>query len=494
MSKASLAGINYLKQDPMMRVLFKHFLKEDSFLLMMPSLDHLGEELRVELHRLCQNAEKIPNVFINKSSDGFTFIKSLPLELILAFVAKHRLVSLGYEKKLKHEARIVQSFALIMSYGYAPFLSPLLANSDLCAFILQNYAHNSLKEIVLPKLLSKDEKNFALCSFGFDCEENSEAIFDGKSNNLAKYKISGKKYLANRDIIQDYIVIKSTIDNDNSLFLLKLIEQNKLCPQIDLENRNENNIYLDGALGFLIGHKGEGHQYLEKSFTVKQFHYILYKISMINKLYILIKVQNSKKPMPELLAKRTAALALGFYLGKLLGKAEHERSQVLVQALFPIAVIFLKKLALFFFDDALNYLDANEQNVFQDFFSWNMCESDEINSLLKAQKDHNSLILLLKDLCERTNHIITDEGDALRVLKQRLLSLSEKVMMAIHKEEQDGRLYLKPMAKKVALSTGACAMSILLAELKPYLPHDDGLHINSFSTFVESVLCGHFNL
>ena len=125
---------------------------------------------------------------------------------------------------------------------------------------------------------------------------------------------------------------------------------------------------------------------------------------------------------------------------------------------------------------------------------WESTTNILVHDMLRAQRKEGALVVLLKDLCERANALMIDEGDASRILKSRLHQLSEKVMHALNKSEADNVIYLESFARKCAFSIGACVMALLLAEAKPFVTEKDPFAQNRFTTFVDNNLCGHFSL
>ncbi|HXW60458.1 MAG TPA: acyl-CoA dehydrogenase family protein, partial [Myxococcota bacterium] len=180
------------------------------------------------------------------------------------------------------------------------------------------------------------------------------------------------------------------------------------------------------------------------------------------------------------------------------------KEEKFLRALTPIAKLMLGKWAVLVASDAIEamggvgYLEdlvlAELLRDAQVLPIWEGTTNVLVHDMLRAENKDNALVSLLHDLCERSNAVMIDEADAVRILRTRLQQVSVKVMAALNKSDGQDPMYLLPWARKCAFMIGTCTMAVLLAEAKPFITEPDRFAATRFTTFVENNLCGHFSL
>lgn len=537
-------GGNLFKHDAFLLGMTKRYLSEEAYLLMLPRLLNLGDDVVTRVRAWGEHAEKNPPLLENFDVFGKR-IDQLHLPhgwvQLKKFSALHRLVALGYDKKLRKASRSAQVPAQILFSAFSSTYSCPLAMTDGGIKLLQEHAPRSIKEKIIPALLGKDDADGKTCgqwmterTGGCDLRIiETNAMLARKEDDREIYRLYGLKWFAS-GVDCDYAIVLAQIpDHGPTLFLLHVWQEGKLSDGIRLERLKNKmgtrglptaEVRLEGALATMIGVKGKGIAHAAPLLTITRFYNALASASLMNRAFFAVHSYAKKreafgKPIQQHLlhnrmladldAKRAGSIALCFEIARLLGETEDgsttdKKEARLVRALVPIAKLMLGKWAVLFASDAMEamggvgYLEDTEfPQLLRDaqvLPIWEGTTSMMLHDIMRAQTKDHALLTLLRELCERVNAVMIDEMDALRILKSRLQQLSERVIAAIHKGEESSSIYLEPIIRKSAFMIGACTMAVLLAEAKPFITEKDQFAPNRFTTFVENNLCGNFSL
>lgn len=535
-------NINLFKHDAFLLGLTKRYLPPDVYLLMLPKLLDLGQDVVRRVRMWGENAEKNPPSLENYNAFGRRVDKlNLPHGWLRLkkFAALNRLVAMGYEKKLKKAGRTAQTAAQIVFSAYSSTYSCPLAMTDGAIKLLQEHAPKSIRDRVVGHLMGKDDGLVFTCGQwmterigGSDLRgiETHAAILR-KEDDTELYRLYGLKWFASAIDSEYALVLAQIADYGPSLFLLRVWNEDGLSEGIKLDRLKNKlgtrglptaEVRLEGAVATLIGPKGRGISVAAPLLTITRFYNALASTSIMNRAYFSVQSYAKKresfgkpigqhvlhnKLLADLDAKRCGAIAFCFEIARLLGETEDgsvlKKETRLVRALIPLAKLMLGKWAVHFASDAIEAMGGigyMEDTEFPQMLRdaqvlpiWEGTTNIMLHDLMRAQKKDDAFVALLKDLCERANAIMIDELDALRVLKARLQQISEKIMATMHKDD-NATLYLEPIFRKYAFMTGACVMAVLLAEAKPFITEADQFAATRFTTFVENNLCGNFSL
>ena len=534
---------NLFKQDAFLLGMTKRYLTDDAYFLMLPKLLNLGEEVLERVRAWGELAEKNPPVLENYDAYGRR-IDRLHLShgwlRLKKFSALNRFVAMGYDKKLKKMGRTAQAAAQILFSAYSSTYSCPLAMTDGAIKLLSEHAPKSIKEQIVHALLGREDGKYATCGqwmterVGGSDLRNIEtlATLARKEDDRELYRLFGLKWFASAVDSQYALVLAQVKEFGPTLFLLHVWQEGVLAEGVRIERLKQKlgtkglataEVRLEGAVATLIGQKGKGIATSASLLNITRFYNALASTSIMNRAFF--SVQNYakkreafqkplsqhllyKKVLADLDAKRCGSIALCFEMARMLGEVEdgakekHEISRL--RALIPIAKLTLGKWAVLFASDAMEamggvgYLEDTEfPQLLRDaqvLPIWEGTSNMMVLDILRAQNKDGALLVLLKGLCERANTLMIDEADALRILKSRLQQISERIVSYMHKGEQNGSLYLEPVARKYAFLISTCTMAVLLAEAKPFIIETDPFAPTRFTTFVENNLCGNFSL
>jgi alkylation response protein AidB-like acyl-CoA dehydrogenase len=534
---------NLFKQDAFLLGLTKRYLADDAYLLMVPKLLSLGEDVLRLVRAWGEQAEKNPPSLQNFDAFGQR-IDRLSLchgwIKLKQFSELNRFVATGYDRKLKRSARAAQVAMQIMFSAYSSTYSCPLAMTDGAIKLLQFHGAKSIKDQTLPLLLGREEGRFATCGQwmterigGSDLRHiETQATLARKDDDQEHYRLYGFKWFASAVDSDFALVLAQVKEYGPSLFLLPVWEEGNLCEGIIIDRLKNKmgtkglptaEVRLEGALATLVGPKGRGIASAAPLLSITRFYNAMASASIMNRAYFSVASYAKKRQtfgkfigqhllhnqvLADLDAKRCGSIALCFEIARLLGIAEDDPDDIkttnLLRALIPLAKLCLGKWAVLFASEAieaiggLGYLEETEfPQLLRDaqvLPIWEGTTNIMVHDLLRAQKKNDALVILLKDLCERANALMIDEADALRVLRNRLQQVSERIMFLINKSDKNDTLYLEPTARKYAFVISTCAMAVLLAEAKPFITEADQFSSTRFTTFVENNLCGNFSL
>ncbi len=537
-------GGNLFKQDAFLLGMTRRYLPEDVYLLMLPRLLDLGEDVLNRVKNWGEQAEKNPPTLENCDVFGRRIDRlHLPQgwTRLKQFASQNRFVGLGYDRKMRKAGRLAQTPVQILFSAFSSTYSCPLAMTDGAIKVLQEYAPKSVRDKTLHALMGKDDNDIKTCgqwmterTGGSDLRIiETQATLARKEDDQELYRLYGLKWFASGIDCEHALVLARIADHGPSLFLLNVWQDGDLCEGIRLERLKNKmgtrglptaEVRLEGALATLIGAKGDGIKNAAPLLTITRFYNALASASIMNRAFFSVKSYAKKreafgksiahhalhsKMLADLDAKRAGSIALCFEIARLLGEIEdgvHEdkKEAKLARVLVPLAKLMLGKWAVLFMSDAMEamggvgYLEDTEfPQLLRDaqvLPIWEGTTSMMLHDIMRAQQKEQAIEVLLRSLCERANAIMIDEMDALRILKSRLQQLSERVIAAINKGDDASPIYLEPIMRKSAFLMGACAMAVLLAEAKPFITEKDKFAPTRFTTFVENNLCGYFSL
>lgn len=537
-------GGNLFKQDAFLLGMTKRYLSEEAYILMLPRLLSLGEDVLCKVRAWGEHAEKNPPILENFDAFGRRIDRlHLPhgWQRLKKFAAQNRLVALAYDRKLRKAGRCCQVSTQILFSAFSSTYSCPLAMTDGAVKLLQEHAPKSIKDKMIHSLLGKDEGDSKTCgqwmterTGGSDLRNiETRATLTRKEEDRELYRLYGLKWFASGIDCDFALVLAQVADHGPTMFLLPVWQDGVLSEGIRIERLKNKmgtkglptaEVLLEGALATMIGIKGKGIANAAPLLNITRFYNALASASIMNRAFFSVENYAKKresfgrpimqhvlhfKLLADLDAKRAGAIALCFEIARLLGETEDaaisDRKEVkLVRVLVPLAKLMLGKWAVFFASDAIEamggvgYLEDTEfPQLLRDaqvLPIWEGTTNMMLYDIMRAQRREQAMEVLLRELCERANALMIDEMDAMRILKNRLQQLSERIVAAIHKGEQTSSIYLEPLIRKSAFLMGACTMAVLLAEAKPFITEKDQFAPNRFTTFVENNLCGNFSL
>lgn len=531
---------NLFKEDAFLMGLVKRYINETDYLLLLPRLMDLGEDVLNVVAKYADNAEKNPPKL--KNYDVFNHrVDELDISWgwrkLGEFSIKNRLIALGYDKGSK-TSRCAQAATQILFSAFSSTYSCPLAMTDGAISVISKHACQSIKDEVLPKLLGKGDK-ISTCgqwmteiTGGSDLRSiKTHATFTKTIDDKEIYRLYGLKWFASSVDSEYALVLANVADYGPTLFLLRVWKGERLSSGIKLDKLKDKlgtkglataEVRLEGAKACLIGAKGKGILAASSLLNITRFYNALASSSSINKAFYIAnnysltrksfgKQLNDhvlhKKILADIEAKRSGAIALCLEIAKLLGACESSQAsdsqKKMLRVLTPLAKLMLGKWAVHCASDAIEamggigYLeDSGMPQILRDaqvFPIWEGTGSMMLYDIMRAQRKDNALVVLLKELCMRANNIMIDEAGALRVLKLRLQQISERIVSAVGKED-GATTYLEPIIRKQAFIIGSCTMALLIAESKPFVTEKDPYAHNRFTTFVENNLCGNFSI
>lgn len=534
---------NLFRRNALLLGLTRRFLPQDSYLLLAPKLENFADEVNGRVKEWAAMAELYTPRLENHDAFG-NRVDKLHLSpgwlKLKRFAAQNRLVALGYDKKLRQGRRPAQAAMQILFSAYSATHSCPLAMTDGAIKVLSEHAPKSIRDQVVHELLSKDLEKSATCgqwmtekSGGSDLRAiETQATLARKEDDREIYRLYGLKWFAS-SIDSEYALVLAQIPEVGpTLFLLKVWEGQKLAAGLRIDRLKNKlgtkglataEVILEGALGTLIGIKGKGIFCASPLLNITRFYNALASASIMNRAFYrafdhalerhsfnkpLIEHPLHRQTIADLDAKRSGSIALCFEMASLLSKQEEgtalAKEEKFLRALIPIAKLMLGKWAVLVASDAIEaiggvgYLEDTEMPQLlrdaQVLPIWEGTTNMLVHDMLRAESKDSALVSLLHELCERSNAILIDETDALRILRMRLQQISVKVMAGINKSDGKDTMYLEPWARKCAFMVGACTMALLLAEAKPFITESDPFAATRFTTFVENNLCGHFSI
>lgn len=528
---------NLFKHDAFLLGLTKRYLSDETYLLMVPKLVSLGEDVMRYVRTWGDNAEKNPPLLENCDAFGRR-IDRLHLShgwiRLKRFAAQNRLVAMGYDRNLRREGRVAQAVSQILFSAFSSTYSCPLAMTDGAVKLLQEHGPRSVKEKVVPLLLAKDDGRMATCGQwmtervgGSDLQKiETHATLARKEDDVEHYRLYGQKWFASAIDSEYALVLAQVGDVGPTLFLLNVWDEGKLCEGIRLDRLKNKlgtrglptaEVNLEGALATLIGAPGRGIATASPLLSITRFYNAVASASIMNRAfnsvqgYAHVRVAFGKPIEQHLLhhqiladldAKRCGAIALVCEIARLLGEAEESpgrQKSLVLRALVPLAKMCLGKWAVDFASDALEamggigYIEDTEfPQLLRDaqvLPIWEGTTTMMLHDIMRAQSKEDALVSLLRHLCERANAIMIDEMDALRIVKMRLQQISERIMLALSKGDRHETIYLEPIIRKYTFMLGHCTIAILLAESKPFVIDNDQCAASRFSTYVENNLC-----
>ncbi len=533
---------NIFRRDSFLLGLARRYFQKETYCLLAPQFENLAEGITLSVKEWAIRAEKNPPKLENSDVFGHRVDKlSLSSEWlrIKKFAIQHRLIAIGYDKRIRYQRRIAQAIMQILFSSYSSNVSCPLAMTDGAIKVLGEYLSKTIKDQIIQDLLGKED-HAAFCGQwmtervgGSDLRSiETHASLARKEDDQEWYRLFGLKWFCSAVDSEYALVLAKTEAEGPSLFLLKVWDRGQLCEGIKIDRLKNKlgtkalptaEVRLEGAVALLVGIKGKGIWCASPLLTITRFYNALASTSIMNRVffaaYDYAKLRQSfgkslldhslhYRVLADLDAKRTGSIALCYEIARLLGRNEEgigdAKEKAILRSLVPLAKIMLAKWAVSSASEAMEamggigYLEDTEfPQMLRDaqvLSIWEGTTSVLIHDVLRAQNKENSIVILLKDLCERANALMIDEVDACRILKTRLQQLSEKIISAVHKSEDKSSLYLEAFARKAVFSIGACTMALLLAESKPFITDKDPFAPNRFTTFVDNNLCGHFSL
>ncbi len=398
-------GGNLFKQDAFLLGMTKRYLTDDVYLLMLPKLLNLGEEVLEHVRSWGDHAEKNPPVLENHDAFGRR-VDRLHLShgwlRLKKFSAQNRFVAIGYDKKLRRMGRAAQAAFQILFSAYSSTYSCPLAMTDGAIKLLCDHAPKSIRDQVVPALLGKDDGMSATCGQwmterigGSDLRNiETHATLARKEDDRELYRLFGLKWFASSVDSQYALVLAQVKEFGPTLFLLSVWEGPVLNEGIKIDRLKQKlgtkglptaEVRLEGAMATLIGQKGKGIATSASLLNITRFYNALASASIMNRAFFSVTSYAKKreafmkpigqhllynKVLADLDAKRCGSIALCFEIARMLGEVEDgtkdKQDISRLRALIPLAKLTLGKWAVLFASDAIEamggvgYLEETE--------------------------------------------------------------------------------------------------------------------------------------
>src|SRR5579871_2519336 len=237
---------NLFKTDAFLLGMTRRYLTDDAYLLMLPKLLNLGDEVLHRVRFWGEQAEKNPPTLENFDAFGRR-IDRLSVShgwlRLKKFAALNRFVAMGYDKKLRKMGRCAQAAAQILFSAYSSTYSCPLAMTDGAIKLLGEHAPKSIRDHIVNVLLGKEEGISATCGQwmterigGSDLKNlETHATLARKEDDREQYRLYGHKWFASAIDSQYALVLAQIKEFGTTLFLLPVWENGLLKEGIRIE-------------------------------------------------------------------------------------------------------------------------------------------------------------------------------------------------------------------------------------------------------------------
>ncbi len=293
------------------------------------------------------------------------------------------IIATAYERRYKEFSRVYQMALLYLYSPSSAFYSCPLAMTDGAARALEIYGDENLKKNVLPKLISRDPKEFWTSgqwmtekTGGSDVSQTgTEAIF----GSPGKYKLYGKKWFTSATTSQMALTLARTDPNEKgnrglSMFYLQVRDQDEKLCQIEVHRLKDKlgtkalptaELTMNGTPAQLIGKLGEGIKTIATVLNITRVYNAICALGHMRRGLMLafdyanrrrafgfklIDLPLHKKTLSDLQNEFEKCFVFTFFIVELLGKEETgaatELEKKLLRALTPLVKLYTAKKAI----------------------------------------------------------------------------------------------------------------------------------------------------
>lgn len=509
--------------DPALGLELRRRLPEALERRVRPGLAALGRASAAELPEWADQAEREAPEHIPYGAFGrrVDLIRtSGAWDALKHFAAEHRLVAMGYDEALGDRRRVVQAASLYLYSASSATFSCPLAMTDAAARVLLDTAPPTLRERLVPRLLSDEPQRFITSgqwmterSGGSDVG-GSETIARplGQEGDEAMYALSGTKWFTSATTSEMALTLARIDDGVTppvegsaglTLFCVELtrdphgglvgIEVNRLKDKLGTRALPTAELTLQGCRAVRLGPVGRGVATIAAMLNVTRYYNAVASASAMARAVALARDYAARRsafghPLSEqplhqrtlrgLQAESAAALALCMEVADLMGRQEAGTAAPgdaqRLRALIPIAKLTLGKQAVAVTSEALEcfggagYMeDTGLPRMLRDaqvFPIWEGTTNVLSLDVLRAEGKSGALGALLRDLHGRLAALPEDTpAEARGALQKRLEWLQARFARAGGSPDAAAR---EGAARVLAMTTGYLAQGILLAETR----------------------------
>ncbi len=463
----------------------------------LPRLQEMGRDTAGLLAVLSEQAEAQPPVHEPFDAWGRRIDQirvSSAWERLKAYSAEKGIVATGYQEQLGQHRRIVQAGLIqLFSASSATFSCPL-AMTDAAARVLLDEAEPSLRERLLPGLLSRDPSTF-ITSGQWMTERPGGSDVGGTETRAEcfedHHRLYGWKCFTSATTSEMALTLARTSDAPRSRGLscfavevkrvdgqLQGIRVDRLKDKLGTRALPTAELTLDGVEAWRIGAEGRGVATIATMLNVTRFYNAIACASGMRQATALARDYASRRvafgrklidhplharTLEELEAESAGALAMCMELAVLLGRAEaglaSEAEQRRLRGLVPIAKLTLGKQAVRVASEAIEcfggagYVETTGlPRLLRDaqvLPIWEGTTNVLSLDVLRAEGREGGLSAVLDDLGQRARGPV---AEALEKLLAKLASLA------------GDRDALEREARVISLTTGMIAEATYLGE------------------------------
>jgi alkylation response protein AidB-like acyl-CoA dehydrogenase len=480
----------------------------------------LGEATAGPLAALMAQAEAQPPVHVPYDPWGRRVdeIRTSPAwEGLRVFAAAHGLVGSGYDEALGEHRRVVQAALLHLYAATSATQSCPLAMADAAARVLLDLAPASLRERLVPRLLTRDPAR-AITSGQWMTERaggsdvgNTETIARplGAAGEERRYALHGVKWFTSATTSEMALTLARIDDGATpptpgsrglSLFCVEVerapgagwrgIQVHRLKDKLGTRALPTAELTLDGVEATLIGEPGRGVANISGMLNITRLYNAIASVSGMHRACALARDYAGRRAafgrklvdlplhaatLADMEAETAAALALTLECASLVGRAEAgvatEDERRRLRALIPLAKLTTGKQAVALASEALECFggagyveDTGLPRLLRDaqvLAIWEGTTNVLSLDLLRAEGRERAFSALLQDLHARAERLARPvDRAAATAIRDGVRALAEATRKAV----EAGGETLEASARKLALRAGHLAEALLLAD------------------------------
>lgn len=499
---------NQYDDDRILKAYLEWKLPSSMLTEIQPELHHLGQRVIEDIYQLGQEAEAFPPKHIpydpwGKRIDHIEVSRAW--KELDKISAEEKLIAIGYERRNGAFSRIHQFAKLYLFHPSSAIYTCPLAMTDGAARALELYADESLKQRVLPHLITSDPNQF-WTSGQWMTERTGGSDVSGTST-IAKpdgtyFLLNGDKWFTSATTSQIAMTlarIEGAPEGSKglSLFYLELRDQmgklngiriNRLKDKLGTRALPTAELTLKNTPALLIGGAGDGVKKISSLFNITRIYNACCAVGYMRRAIALARDYATKRvafghtlskhglhleTLANMQIEFTAAFHLVFHAIELLGKDESGEAtpaeRAVLRLLTPLVKLYSAKQAIALVSEALEsfggagYIeDTGLPQLLRNAQVLSIWEgTTNILSLdaLRAIHKENAAVAFLEDVQQRLHQIKLQD---LIQSKVKVQNVAQKLQNYIHspqindEEQQTG-------ARQLAYSlTQTFAASLLL--------------------------------
>ena len=510
-----------------------------------PRWKELGTACATRLVALVEQAEReapqhVPYDAFGRRID--TIHTSEAWRALKDFSATHAIVATGHDKSLGDRSRVVQAALIhLFSASSATFSCPL-AMTDAAAQVLKECDAPSLKERLLPRLLSTQAEDFI--TSGQWMTERTGGSDVGGTETTARplsndhgnrhFALFGTKWFTSATTSEMALTLARIDDGKTppvsgsrglTLFCVELqrdesgalagIQVNRLKDKLGTRALPTAELDLQGVHATQLGEAGRGVATIATMLNITRFHNALASSSAMARATFLAmdyaRRRHSfgktldehplhRRTLADMQAESAGALALCMEVADLLGRHEEDslstEETARLRGLIPIAKLTLGKQVVSVCSEALEcfggagYIeDTGLPRLLRDaqvLPIWEGTTNVLSLDVLRAEAKSKSLGLLLADLSTRAKKLNDiSPSDETQIVSQTVARLEGFLQDALQRSDD---AHLERNARRIALTTGYIAEAICLGEASIFAGDADAGARERFENLVRARL------